>query len=229
MTAARNWSLAFIGTALAVVICYAWIDRPVAVLAHAEFQQFKLFEHLTHIPDAIIPVAVAIVLALGVCGLAGRGSTRLATVILLCVASLAVAEAVKDQLKFAFSRTWPETWVRNNPSFIRDHVFGFFPFHGGPGYASFPSGHTTAICAVMSILWLCYPRWRAFYALAVAAAAIGLVGADFHFVGDVIAGGFLGSFVGAMVITFWERGVRPVQAVAKRERTAGNNDQTIVD
>jgi membrane-associated phospholipid phosphatase len=214
VNAARNWTLAFIATAIAVVICYAWLDRPIAELAHIVTSKYKLFERLTHIVDAIIPIVIAAFVILGICSLAGRGSKRLATVILLCGVSLAVGEGVKNQLKIAFSRTWPETWIRNNPSFIRDHVFGFFPFHGGPGYASFPSGHEAAICAVMSVLWLCYPRWRALYALAVVGVAIGLVGANFHFLGDVIAGGFLGSLVGAMVVTFWDLGVRPIRGSA---------------
>jgi len=53
--------------------------------------------------------------------------------------------AMKNQLKVVFGRTWPETWTRNNPSLIRDGVFGFNPFTTGSGYESFPSGHTAAI------------------------------------------------------------------------------------
>ena len=119
---------------------------------------------------------------------------------------LAVAAAVKDQLKFVFGRTWPETWVHNNPSFIRDGVYGFNPFHGGPEYAAFPSGHTTAICAVISVLWICYPRYRVLYGICMAAVALGLVGADFHFLGDVIAGAFLGVSIGWLTVVLWERG-----------------------
>lgn len=214
MKSARNWTLAFVGTAVAVVVSYVWLDRPIALIAHAAFHQYDLFEKLTLIPVAVIPLAIAAFVALGLRGLAGGLSSKLPTVILLSGVSLAVAEAIKDQLKFAFGRTWPETWIRNNPSFIRDHVFGFFPFHGGPGYNSFPSGHTTAICAVMSVLWICYPQFRALYALCIAAVAIGLVGADFHFLGDVIAGGYLGSFVGWLIVAMWENGARPVRPLA---------------
>jgi membrane-associated phospholipid phosphatase len=214
MKSARNWTLAFLGTAVAVVVCYVWLDRPIALIVHAAVHQYDLFEKLTLIPVAIIPLAIVAFVALGLRGLAGGPLSKLPTVILLGGVSLAVGEAIKDQLKFAFGRTWPETWIRNNPSFIRDHVFGFFPFHGGPGYNSFPSGHTTAICAVMSVLWICYPRFRALYALCIAAVAIGLVGANFHFLGDVIAGGYLGSLVGWLIVTMWESGARPVRPLA---------------
>jgi membrane-associated phospholipid phosphatase len=132
--------------------------------------------------------------------------------------SLALGAMAKAELKFAFGRTWPETWTRNNPSLIRDHVYGFFPFHGGPGYASFPSGHTTVVCAVMTVFWICYPRFRPLYALAMAAVAIGLVGANFHFLSDVIAGAFLGVSVGWISVALWESGTRWVRKDAPEPR-----------
>jgi membrane-associated phospholipid phosphatase len=207
----RDWGLGFVGTAIAVTVSYLWLDRPIAHLAHDQLAQFHLFEKLTLIPTALMPLAIVCFLALGLRGLTGQALTRFQTVLLLSGISLAVAVVIKDQLKFAFGRTWPETWDHNNPSFIRDHVFGFFPFHEGPGYSSFPSGHTTAICTVMTVLWLCYPRFRPVYALCAAAVAVGLVGANFHFLSDVIAGGFLGLSVGWLTVAMWEIGVHKVR------------------
>jgi membrane-associated phospholipid phosphatase len=207
----RNWSLGFLGTAIAVTVCYLWLDRPLAHLAHDELQQFQLFEKLTLIPGALTPLAVVAFMVLGLRALTRAPLSRFQTVLMLSGISLAVAVIVKDQLKYAFGRTWPETWIQNNPSFIRDDVFGFFPFHGGPGYASFPSGHTTAICAVITVFWICYPRFRPLYALCVAAVAVGLIGANFHFLGDVIAGGFLGISAGWLGVALWESGARQVR------------------
>jgi membrane-associated phospholipid phosphatase len=211
MNGLRNWSLGFLGTAVAITVSYLWLDQPIAHLAHAELQRFHLFEKLTLIPDALVPLAVVAFGVLGLRGLTGRPLSRFQTVMLLSGVSLAVAIIIKDQLKFAFGRPWPETWMRNNPSFIRDGLYGFQPFHGGSGYASFPSGHTTVICTVMTVLWICYPRFRAVYALCVAAVAVGLVGANFHFLSDVIAGGFLGMTVGWLGVGMWESGARQVR------------------
>jgi membrane-associated phospholipid phosphatase len=211
MNGLRNWSLGFLGTAVAITVSYLWLDQPIAHLAHAELQRFHLFEKLTLIPDALVPLAVVAFGVLGLRGLTGRQLSRFQTVMLLSGVSLAVAVIIKDQLKFAFGRPWPETWMRNNPSFIRDGLYGFQPFHGGSGYASFPSGHTTVICTVMTVLWICYPRFRAVYALCVAAVAVGLVGANFHFLSDVIAGGFLGMTVGWLGVGMWESGARQVR------------------
>ena len=125
-----------------------------------------------------------------------------------CWAEAVVASAIKNQLKIAFGRTWPETWVRNNPSLIHDGAYGFHPFTTGPGYESFPSGHTTAVVAVMSVLWICYPRLRILYAAIGAAVVIGLIGANFHFLSDCIAGAFIGASTGWITVALWESGRR---------------------
>jgi membrane-associated phospholipid phosphatase len=122
--------------------------------------------------------------------------------------SVLLTEIIKSQLKFVFGRTWPETFVQNNPSFIRDGVYGFNFFHGGPGYASFPSGHTAAICALSSVLWIMAPKGRPLYVLAVLAVVVGLLGADYHFLSDIIAGGFVGTSVGWMIVALWRTQVR---------------------
>ena len=217
MHAMQKWCLGFALTALGVIVSYHWLDRPIALFAHAQLQHYDLFGKLIYIPEVLTPLVLLVFAAIGLHALIGRNLSKLETVAVLAGASVAVADAIKDKLIFAFGRTWPQTWVRNNPSFIHDGVFGFNPFPGGPAFSSFPSGHTTAICAVMTVLWLCYPRFRVLYALAIAAVAIGLVGADFHFLGDVIAGGFLGVSTGWFTVVLWELGVHHVRGNAQIE------------
>jgi membrane-associated phospholipid phosphatase len=79
---------------------------------------------------------------------------------------------------------------------IANGVYGFHPFHWGIAYESFPSGHATAICAVTWILWLGYPRWRWWYAMVCLCTCAALVGMNYHFVGDVVAGVILGCVTG---------------------------------
>jgi membrane-associated phospholipid phosphatase len=211
----QTWAIWFILMVAAVTASYLWLDRPIAIFVHERLKGVNAFALVTHIPDLVTPVVLVAFVAAGLLGLMDRRLARLPTVAVLAAASLAVAEAIKDQLKYAFGRTWPETWINNNPSFIRDGIYGFNPFHGGGGYASFPSGHTTAICAVMSVLWICYPRFRLLYAFCVAAVAIGLIGANFHFLSDVIAGGFLGTTTGWITVAVWETGEHRLCGVPK--------------
>jgi membrane-associated phospholipid phosphatase len=203
MTALHRWLIALLLTALAVVVCYLWFDRPLALLAHAHNAQREAFASLTHIPDLLNPLSVIAFVLFGVWALSGRPMAKSLTAGALASVSLIVAEATKMQLKFAFGRYWPDTWVQNNPSFIHDGAYGFNPFHGGAGYASFPSGHTAVTCAVISVVWIMYPKLRLPGALIVLAVAVGLIGANYHFLSDVIAGGFVGTSSGWMTVAIW--------------------------
>jgi membrane-associated phospholipid phosphatase len=139
----------------------------------------------------------------------GRPLSRPYVVILLCAVSFFIVEGLKTYLKIAFGRTWPESWMGPHISFIRDGVYGFHPFHGGPAYTAFPSGHIAAICAIVFVLWACYPKFRPFYAIFVLVTAVALVVSNLHFVSDVIAGAFLGISVGWITIAIWRAGVHP--------------------
>ena len=216
MSSCTKWAVSFAIMIVVVALSYEWLDRPIAVYAHAEFHGVKALPWLTFIPDFLAVLALAIFVVMGWRVALGHHLSRVESVFLVCGVSLAVAVAIKDQLKFVFGRTWPETWINNNPSLIRNNVYGFHLFHGGIGFSSFPSGHTTAICAVMSVLWICYPKFRAIYALLIAAVAIGLIGADYHFLSDVVAGGFLGISTGWMTVSFWERAERTVRPTTTR-------------
>ena len=160
-----KWAFALGLATLAVAICYEWLDRPIAYFAHAHFHNEPWLAWLTLIPEFFAPLAVLAFIVLGLRALLEKPLTRLEAVTLLCAVSLVIASAIKNQLKIVFGRTWPETWVRNNPSLIQDGVYGFHPFQIGAAYESFPSGHTTAVMAVMSVLLICYPRYRILFAL----------------------------------------------------------------
>jgi len=199
----RNWVVSFALMATIVFASYEWIDGPIAFFVHEHVSQNNIFFWLQQIAKIFPPLAALTLVALGLFALNKRRFSRVQVVMLLSSLSLFVADAITDQLKFLFGRTWPETWVRGNPSLIHDGVYGFNPFHGGIDYASFPSGHMTTTCAVMSVLWICYSRFRPLYALCVAAVVVGLIGADYHFLSDIVAGGFIGVSTGWIAVTLW--------------------------
>ena len=204
MTPIQKWFASLAGIAVAVTIAFQWLDRPISTFMHIHFPQQREFDALTHIPDPFIPIAVLIFVAIGLYVLSGFVLSKAPATALLCALSAIVAEATKAQLKYAFGRTWPDTWIQNNPSFIRDNVYGFNFFHGGSGYASFPSGHLSLTGAVVSVLWIAYPKFRPLYALIVLAVVVGLIGANYHFLSDIIAGGFVGVSTGWMLTAMWQ-------------------------
>jgi membrane-associated phospholipid phosphatase len=210
MSRVRIWGIAFGLTIAAVVVCYCFVDKPLALFIHARILHFRPFFILvTFIPDPLLVIAALIVGVVGLRRVMGRPLTRPYAVALLWSVGLFVTVALKNFFKFAFGRTWPETWINDNPSFIRDGDYGFNPFHGGKGFAAFPSGHMATICFAMTVLWICYPRLRAVYVLLIAIVAIGLMGANYHFLSDTIAGSFLGISIGCLAVALWEAGGYP--------------------
>jgi len=215
MPAIQRWLASLVAIVAATTISYQWLDRPISLFAHGRLIQNETYSELTHIPDPFIPIAVVVFVAIGLWILANRPLPKFVTTMLLSSISVILAEAIKDQLKFVFGRTWPDTWVQNNPSFIHDNVYGFNFFHGGPGYMSFPSGHLSLTCAIISVFWIAYPKFRPFYAAIVLAVVVGLVGANYHFLSDIIAGGFVGASTGWMVMAMWQmRQAAPIRAGA---------------
>jgi len=81
----------------------------------------------------------------------------------------------------------------------------FDPFSFGYDYASFPSGHSTTVGAIIGVLIVWYPRW------AIVLVELGLffaatrIAAVAHYPSDVIAGFTIGLFF-AIVIARWLAG-----------------------
>ena len=200
----NRWIIPVCGCCGLVALSYVWMDAPVAYFIHDHLTSFRpAFDAASRLPKVIGPFVVAGTLVLGVRAMMGRSLSAVATTVVLSSLSLAFSDIVENWLKFAFGRTWPETWVQNNPSLIRDGVHHFNPFHGGPGFASFPSGHMLATCALLSVFWVRHPRSRPVCAIGIAAVFVGLLGADYHFLSDLIAGGLVGLFVGHLVVAAW--------------------------
>lgn len=206
MRAVFVWLMSLMATATLVVISYQWLDRPIALLVYSESQHggHGWWAMLTHIPNPLVPLALIALVVLGLRALTGRSLRPYQAAALVCSLSVVVSEVCKDQLKFIFGRTWPESWTGNNPSFIRDGVYGFNFMHGGGAYNSFPSGHMATSCAVLSVLWCWYPQLRRLWVIAGLAVGGGLVSLNYHFLSDVIAGAFLGVSAGWLVMSIWK-------------------------
>jgi membrane-associated phospholipid phosphatase len=201
---ARLYVGSFIACVVLTALSIAFVDRAVSTWSHATLHGIRPLDWPTHIIDPFLPVASIAIIGIGIAALFGwRPGPFGRLLITLCLAVL-IATILKDQFKYLFGRTWPETWVDHNPSWITDGAYRFEPLHGGRGWTSFPSGHMTLITAPAAVFWLLAPRpWRWLWGILVLAVAVGLVGSDYHFVGDMIAGTFLGwaCGVGAVALT----------------------------
>jgi membrane-associated phospholipid phosphatase len=180
-----------------VPLCVIFLDRAIATFSHDVLARPRWSVALTHLADIPAPAATIGLVLAGAAYLAGwQPGPRGILLLRACILTLA-ALMLKDVLKFGFGRTWPDTWVDNNPSWIRNHVFGFFPFHGGRGYASFPSGHTVAVTTPCAALWWLRPLRPLLVALPLLVVT-GLLVSDFHWLGDCVAGAFLAVAMGSL-------------------------------
>lgn len=184
----------------AIVPAYVFLDRPLALFAFGNFHASRSpFVAITHFVDWMEAAAVASLVWAGWMVARGKAFGAKGLIALRTTLALFLAMGAKELAKLAFGRTWPETWTGGNPSFIRDGAYGFSPFHGGTGWSSFPSGHETLVCAVAGCLWVLAPGLRPLSVTAVIAMAIGLLGADYHWLSDVLAGGLMGWLIGVFV------------------------------
>lgn len=205
----RSILYGLVGCFTLVALAVRFVDRPLASMVHAQMplpeSAQDLLRAFTRIPELIGALAILLVVGFGLLRLRRGSLAGLAEGGFLVSISVLLADAIKTALKLACGRTWPETWLpgsgsNGNPSYIRDGVYGFFPFHGGAGWGAFPSGHTVAVCACATVLWLLWPRCRVLYVALVAATVIGLLGMNYHFLADVLAGGYLGWAVGLATV-----------------------------
>jgi membrane-associated phospholipid phosphatase len=176
----------------ALAFCYFFVDRQLAQALRPHLAGIPEFVWLTHLVDPLTPVSLALVIVIGLLRIVRRPLLPRELAILRGACAILLAGALTYVLKDVFGRTWPETWINNNPSFFGNGVYGFFPFHGGREYASFPSGHMTAMGALSGSLWLLWKKMRWAGIVLALAVAIGLLGADYHWLSDIIAGIFVG-------------------------------------
>jgi undecaprenyl-diphosphatase len=71
-------------------------------------------------------------------------------------------------------------------------LYGFTFFQSGYAFNSFPSGHANTITAVAVALYFIYPRFRHFYALVAVLVIVSRLVLGSHYLGDVVAGAYLG-------------------------------------
>jgi membrane-associated phospholipid phosphatase len=192
----RPTLLALVGCVLAVVICYYFIDRPVAFFVHDhKIAKVEEFRWLTEPPPLVQSWSPFVLAILAVRRAVGPWQRWQHTLFLACV-SLIVADQFRESLGDVCGRYWPETWHNDNPSLIGTGAYGFHPFETGDDVGSFPSGHAARIMAFATVFWLAMPRVRWLYGFITAPMLVALVAMNYHFVSDVIAGSVLGAIVG---------------------------------
>jgi membrane-associated phospholipid phosphatase len=197
----QTWLGSAAVTVSAIAISQAWLDKPIAILAHDLFGRSSVVGEFTQTPSFYSPLVTSIFVVFMARRLAFRPFVRFDVALILSDLSIILAKLIVPPLKFVFGRTWP---IYHHPSFIYDGVYGFNFFHPGPAYESFPSGHMASVCALVIVLWMYYPRLWPVYAVCAGGLAGALILGNYHFLSDVIAGAFVGSSTAVLIVAIWE-------------------------
>lgn len=196
----KNGILAIIIGAILVFLAYQYVDKPVAIWMYQNhIAQYVVLKWFAYLPEFLLLAAMLIYIIFVI--RFSYGLTKYFDHAMLMTAnSVVIASFIKDLLKAIFGRYWPETWICKNLSLIQNNAYGFNFFHGGFANKSFPSGHITVTVAAMMSLWLLYPKFRRLYGILVILVMVGMVGMDYHFVGDVIGGALVGGLTAYYVV-----------------------------
>ena len=193
----RGWAVAFVACVVVVVLCMAFVDRPLAEYCDAHFRHTAAAHWIDQglRPfEAGVFVAFLFLLGCGARTLARRPLPRWTAAPLLCAWALMWAIGAEIILKHLFGRGWVD------PTYIEQHQYGFHWLHGGWGWDSFPSGTATLAFAVASVLWMVAPRLRALAVTVATVLVVAVVLVNFHWLSDVVAGMFLGAIVGPSTV-----------------------------
>jgi membrane-associated phospholipid phosphatase len=188
--------------AILTAMSVLFADQPIATWSHDVLRRPRLAVDITLVAGVVYlgGACLLVLLAALISRIAGHRMGFLWRSAIAAASATLLATLAIIFLKFGCGRLWPETWIDNNPSWIRDHAYGFVPFHGGEGYGSFPSGHTARVTAPFAVLWHRLPRLRWIWAMPTVVMSAALIAANFHFLGDCIAGAYVGVACAACVL-----------------------------
>jgi membrane-associated phospholipid phosphatase len=173
-----------------VAVSIAFLDRPLAELAAGQELHLRGLSLLTSVPGAMVPAALAVPFIATFATPRLRAPQLWAILTRLAASVIWTAAAIELILKRIFGRLPPPAWIQG-------HAFGFHWFNGNDAqFGSFPSGEAGITMAAISVLWLNYPRMRLLLALAAGVEAFLLVDLQWHYLGDVVGGGLVGTLGG---------------------------------
>jgi membrane-associated phospholipid phosphatase len=185
--------IGFLIVVLAVIVCNYYLDTRVSMLVHAlVHRNSKWSGYISDIPDILL-IIVVIITAYAFLRYVIRARKNLIdtdTIYYELVAyTVPSVYFLKSVFKFIFGRINTREWL------LRPDLYGFHWFNGGGHFEGFPSGHMAVFTALAAASWRCYPGYRIAHLTFIVMLALALIITNYHFLGDVIAGAYLGLLV----------------------------------
>jgi len=200
-----KFSLRGLPAALLVVGgCVLRLDEPIALAIHGFRRSNPMLEEYTdRIPDLLLPVVLVLSAGMWIAWfLRVRKGVRDDRTAFFRLAGtvLPLSYFARAAFKFLFGRIETRAWLEHPvPT-------EFQWLQTGDRIGGFPSGHMMVFASLAAACWIFFPRARAACAAFLLLLGSALIATNYHFLGDVIAGGYLGLAVAAATFEFLERG-----------------------
>ena len=191
-----GWLVVAASIVTAVVVCAAYLDRPVAAFAHRAFYGTPAFDVARAAFSALHAALIVLVVALLACSAAaisGRVPAGWARLLFRGSAAAVGALLVTLLLKFVVGRS------QVYPDFLAKGLYEFRPFGGGGGLGAFPSATLSVTTALFTALRAQSRRWRAVYGAVSLLIALSMILINGHWLSDVVGGAYVGAVVGALI------------------------------
>jgi len=180
--------LGIIIISLATVLCINYLDAEIAINVMRFLRTFHKINKVTgNIPDLLphfVAISTVLMWVVYFYRLRKKRFGEETLFLKLGGAALPIAYLVKTLSKFIFGRTSPRSWL------IHHHPLEFHWFKLWS--SSFPSGHMLVFAALGMAIIIYYPKYRDLVIIFLILLGFALIGTDYHFLSDVIAGAFLG-------------------------------------
>jgi hypothetical protein len=192
----RNWCIGLAVTAAGVTAFYLWLDQPIAFFVQRNVADKTVFVWLQLIPVAFLLLSFFVLAWCGLRTLMDRPFSRVQSLGMACTISFISTNLITNQLKYAFGRTWPETWIENNPSLIQNGAFCFQSFTRRPWLRVVSIGSCgRCLCGDDGVVVVI--REFASDLCRLCSRGCGwLIGANYHFLSDILSVIFVGVSVG---------------------------------
>ncbi len=186
-------------TAALVTAAYFFIDLPVSFFVRAyELNHYQFLKGLTRPPEAFV-ILSPFVLAASLLRRWFAPWTRPEKAAAAAAISTLLTALAALLLKMTFGRACPDLATVGGLSLPHGSAYGFYPFNVEAAFWAFPSGHTACTLSVTSVASAAFPRWRLCWWSIAGIVMAALIALNYHFVGDVVAGAFVGWAVGGTV------------------------------
>lgn len=193
----------FILCVVLVIFSYFFLDRPLAIWFYEHnFQKVDAFQWLVYLPNLFVLISFTLVLFAFLFFSFKQLSKKFLKIIFAIGVSLYASLVLIKVLKIFFGRMGPQIWISHH---FANTAYGFHWFRGlHKSLQDFPSGHSAAAFAVVSVLWIGYPKIRWLVLFVGSVILISLISTNNHYLGDCLAGAYLGALIGVLACYFFE-------------------------